>query len=132
MKRVATGIALFAIASIACAEAMWIDSAESSAHKYSIKGGSFNVTKDKSGAAVAVVTGRSEAKLTNTIKVEKWYVRIADCKKEEGKLITTDLSGKFVSENDFVFGAGSVASAHAETICAGYEILKTQTAGKGL
>lgn len=131
MKRVALVIALCASAGLAHAQATWTDTAETSSYKFSIKDGSFAVTKDKSGEPVAVVTGRSETKLTRTVNVEKWYVRLADCGREEGKLVATDISGKYLYDNDFVFGAGSVASRHAETICAVYKYLTTQS-NKGL
>lgn len=45
---------------------------------------------------------------------------------------TFSLDGTYEYENDFIFGAGSIASANAEFICAAYEYNESERAKKGL
>jgi hypothetical protein len=51
------------------------------------------------------------------VAFEKDYVQTAECAQGVGKLVTTDLQGKFLYASDFVFSGGNIASALAEFIC---------------
>lgn len=120
MKRIISGLFLFAVCSSAMAD-NWVLTASNSNDVYSIQKGSFSVINNKNGEEIAVVTGKTYDKKTKHINLVKWYVTTADCSNKQGKLITLSLSGEYKFENDFVSGAGSMASVTAETICYVFE-----------
>ncbi|WP_322629592.1 hypothetical protein [Halothiobacillus sp.] len=82
-----------------------------------VKFGSMRAETTKEGTTINALTVRVLNKITNTINLEKWYVSSKDCKGKAGELVTAHINGKFMSETDFVFGGGNVASYMAEVIC---------------
>ena len=73
---------------------------------------------DRSGEPVAVVTLRVRDRWTSRMTFEKNFVRLADCAAGEGKLVTTDLDGRFKYQNNFNLNGGkTIASALAAAIC---------------
>ena len=74
---------------------------------------------ERSGEPVAVITLRVRDRWTSRITFEKNFVRLADCAAGEGKLVTTDLDGRFKYQNDFKLNGGkTIASGLAAAICA--------------
>lgn len=109
---------VFAVSVIggASAEEQWYDVAASNdGTEYSVKAGSFSIANTKAGTEVALVVGRAVS--GNRIDVEQWYVTVQDCHQEMGELVTLSVSGDFKFGNEFVFGAGNIASGIAELVC---------------
>ncbi len=102
------------------------------AHKYYAQKGSFEMTKNKAGDPISAVTGRVIDTSTSMIELQKWYVRDADCDAKQGELVTLKLDGTFLYNNDFIFGAGSVASGLAQFICSLYFYEEKQNEKKGM
>ncbi len=84
------------------------------------KNGTIGTQTTKDGVDVAIVTGKRNDKTLNKITLERWYVSVPDCNNHQGALVRLSLDGQFKSKYDFVFGAGSVGSIKAETICKMY------------
>lgn len=118
MKAILFVIASLTAAFVAQGQTNWIRVAETDDSTWEVKPGSFEVSQTKGKQDIAVVIGRINNSKTKQVTVGKWYVTLYDCSREMGKMVTLDLDGKFRFENDFVFGAGSVATAIAESICA--------------
>lgn len=55
--------------------------------------------------------------LTNKVSIYRWVVAIRDCYNQVGTARTYALGGALLAQMDFAFGAGSVGSSAAETIC---------------
>jgi hypothetical protein len=89
--------------------------------KVSLKKGTGEFTKTKGGDDILVVVARYFDKKSNSISLEKKYVKLADCVEKQGQIVTLSLQGEYQYENDFVFSSGSIASATAELICDVYE-----------
>ncbi|WP_370305728.1 hypothetical protein [Sinimarinibacterium flocculans] len=96
------------------------------------KSGSLEFTQTKGSTPIVVVTGRVTEKSGSRITVEKWYVPVSDCVKEQGTIVTLSISGEFKYENDFVFGSGNVASGMAELICGAAKQKAIEANNKGL
>jgi hypothetical protein len=114
--RVALLAAAVLAPAMAMAQADWIRVASTDDMLWEVKPGSFELRQTKGNVDIAVVVGRVKERKNTRITVEKWYVSLSDCGREMGKLVTLDVDGKFRYENDFVFGAGSVAAGIAEAI----------------
>ena len=85
--------------------------------KWAIQNGSFEFSKTKAGIPIAAVVGRISDPNRNSVSLNKWYVSAEDCSKRMGKVVTTNVSGEYRFESDFVIGSGNIASAMAEAIC---------------
>ena len=85
--------------------------------RWDVQNGSFRFMTVRSGDAVAAVNGRVFTASTKRIDVYQWYVKVNDCVNRIGGMVTLNARGEFVFENDFTFGAGSIASTIAELIC---------------
>lgn len=99
------------------AQSEWIRVAETDSANWEVKPGSLEVGQTRGNVDIVFVIGRLHDKTTKQITVGKWYVSLADCNREMGKLVILDLDGKFRYENEFVYGAGSAATGIAEAIC---------------
>lgn len=99
-------------------ESSWIDFGVGNGMSYQLKKGSFRFDQDTSGVALAVALGRIVHQDTNQINALQFYVRAAECIKERGMLAMTDVNGQLISQAEFMFSAGTIASNIAETICA--------------
>lgn len=110
----------------------WTLISTNSDFEYSGKHGSFERVRNKSNDMVFVIVGREVNKKTKNIGVEKWYVRDSDCRRKQGKIVTLSINGDFKYDNDFVFGAGNVASGMAEFICSIEGAVKAADDRKGL
>lgn len=128
------GLVLLAACSFAMADDDWIRVGLSEELKieYSIKKKSGEITKNKAGDDIYVVVGRVLHKKTKKIELEKWYVKYSDCLNKQGQIVTLSLGGDYRYENDFVFNAGSIASASAEFICGVYEYEISEMDKKGI
>lgn len=102
----------------AYAQAEWIDIAShNDGTKWAVQAGSLELSKTKGGVSIAVVVGRISNPNTSSITLNKWYASASDCSKKMGKIVTLDVGGDYKYENDFVIGAGNIASSIAEAIC---------------
>lgn len=131
MKKIASALFLIALCSSAMAQE-WIRVSTSDETDYDILAGSLNVIMNKSGEEVAVVTGKERNKKTKNIVLEKVYVRTDHCLKKQGKGVVLDLDGNYKYEYDFIFGAGSVGTTIAETICGAYQKRMEEANKKGI
>lgn len=123
---------LMAAPFLAFAQDNWIPVSNSQYGEGFALKGSYVLTKNKVGEEIAVITGKTDVKATSTIDLEKWYVRVADCRRKQGKLVALTMDGEFKYDSDFVYGAGSVGSAKAEFVCGVYEYQRQEKADKGL
>lgn len=133
MKRIISGFLLV----VACASAMavddtWVDIAENSDIKVSLKKGTGEFTKNKGGDDIIVVVSRFIDKKNNKISLEKKYVKLTDCLEKQGQIVTLSLQGEYLYENDFVFSSGSIASAAAEILCAVFQNEMDKANKKGI
>ena len=111
----------------------WVEIAENNTGgKWSIKAGSLEISKTKSGTPIAVVIGRIMGIRGGEIQLYKWYVPLKDCIEESGTVVTLNMSGSYQFENDFVFNAGNISSAMAEAICGAATIRVTNQREKSL
>ncbi len=99
---------------------------------WSIKAGSFELTRNRSGQEIAVVLGSTHVSSTNRITYRKWYVTGQDCIAGLGKMVTLDVTGEFRFDSDFVKSGQSIAAAIADTICGLYAIERRNRQGRGL
>jgi hypothetical protein len=79
--------------------------------------GSFQQASKRNGERVAMIFGKSYDKLSNTLWVERLYVRIRDCESMQGKLVVMTADSQPRYEADFVLGAGTAAARKAGYIC---------------
>jgi hypothetical protein len=119
LKRLAAAAVIALICTPVLPQVDWINIAASaeSNMRWDIQPGSLEFSTNKGGSAIAAVVGRITNTKTSTINLYKWYVSGVDCKKKMGTIVSLNISGEYLFENDFVFGSGSVATAIAETIC---------------
>lgn len=111
------------------AESEWVDIAtHPDGSVWAAKAGSLEFSETKGKISIALVVGRVTNSKTSKINLYKWYVSGADCANEMGKVVSLNISGEYEFENDFVFGAGNIAAAMAESICgaAQYRIKTTK------
>lgn len=111
------------------AESGWVDIATNpDGSVWAAKSGSLEFSETKGKTPIALVVGRVTNSKTSKIDLYKWYVSGTDCASEMGKIVSLNISGEYLFENDFVFGAGNIAAAMAELICgaAQYEIKATK------
>lgn len=102
----------------ASAQPQWIPVAKSKDNtSWEVQAGSLEFKDTKGGTTVATVTGRVVDLRTSRIDLHKWYVSATDCANGMGKLVTLNISGEFLYDNDFVIGSGNIASELAEAIC---------------
>lgn len=86
--------------------------------QYDVRVGSFKFDyTDDTGERVAAVVVRHITANGRDVEFEQNYVKLTDCVKTWGKLVTTNLTGKALYSNDFIFGGGNSASTIAEFIC---------------
>jgi hypothetical protein len=107
----------------AIADDNWTLISKSDSKTYEARIGSLRPIFTASGEPAAIILLRVVDIATKTIRFVKHYVRIADCRLGYGKIGEADLSGRPISENQFVFDGGNVASTIAQTICMGAELL---------
>ena len=79
--------------------------------------GTFSLGKNDAGEPMAWLMIRARDLNGARITFERDYVTLQDCVVGYGKLVTLDLRGRYLYDNDFVFGGGSVGARIAETIC---------------
>lgn len=114
------------------AQSDWVNIGDTDDSLFDIQAGSLEELRTKGGTPIAAVVGRATTKASKTIDIRKWYVSIEDCERKMGKLVTLDVDGKYRFENDFVFGAGSVASSLAAAICGAYKQRVEERSKKGI
>jgi hydroxyethylthiazole kinase-like sugar kinase family protein len=132
MKRLAVAaIAIFSLTT-SIAETGWVEIASDDDSTWHIKSGSLEFRKTKGGVNIASVIGRISNNKTSQVALRKWYVSAVDCKNKMGKVVTLDISGDYKFENDFVEGAGTIASSMAEAICGAAEYRIKEADSKSL
>ena len=82
---------------------------------YEARVGSFRIERTTLNRPVAVLTLRLSR--AGAAAFEDNYVSLEDCARGMGRLVTTDMAGRYRYGNDFVFGGRTIASNIAETIC---------------
>ena len=110
----------------------WIIVGESGTDTFSIKKDSFENTTTKGGEEIAVVIGRSVSTKTKQISLEKWYVRVADCRAGCGQLATLSIDGEFRYENPWLEDGGSIASSIADVICSAHARISSEEQSKSI
>lgn len=95
----------------------WLPLSEGSTFKFEGRRGTLKFSTNRAGIPVVTAMGRSINKANSNIAFEQWYVTVAECQQGFGTLITTDLNGDVISQNQFVEGGGNVASTLAEMLC---------------
>ena len=98
-------------------EDMWARITFSDNSDISVKTDSLAKAKLSNGQDGFLMTGRNIDKKTKKITLVNWTISKQDCIKKQGTLNTFDINGKYSYDNNFVFGAGSMGSIIAETIC---------------
>ena len=132
MIRVIILFVLLLYTSLGLANDDWIEGPFSDEYAYSYQSGSFAIIENKLGAEVAIIVSRLIDKKTKQITLGKLYVATSDCAKKSGKIVSLNLDGVYLFENDFIHGAGSLASANAEFICAVYSKVQSDKLDKGI
>jgi hypothetical protein len=98
----------------------WITLQESKSFTWEAQKGSGELSTNKAGKEIFIITARVIDKKTKSIEFSKMYVTLDDCSAKEGKLVTLALQGGvLLRENDFVIGGGTVASEIAGVLCEG-------------
>lgn len=115
LKKLAVLLAL-ATATIGYAQ-QWIDISKTQNHLFSAQAGSLRYITTDGGRPVIAIVGRITDLKNDQMQAVIWYVSVADCMASRGKLVVTDVDGKFLNDHAFVFGLGSAGSVIAETIC---------------
>lgn len=121
MKKIIASLILAVTPFVYAADDNWVVVTSSNINVYSIKKKSVVLEKTKGGTTVVVGLGRSKNIKSTTVSVFQMYVSVADCAKEGGLFVVTDLSGKITGESEFVYSLGTVASDMAELLCDVYK-----------
>lgn len=95
----------------------WVKITSSDTCLYEAKTDSLKIARNDGGEVVATIITRQTCSNRSSIDLNISYVRQRDCSRGAGKLVTLDMSGRKLFDNDFVFSARTVASNIAETIC---------------
>ncbi|MFM8866582.1 MAG: hypothetical protein ACKOFG_17145 [Limnohabitans sp.] len=95
----------------------WLTFAETSTGRWDFRAGTRDFSKNRGGENIIFAEGRIFWKKDSKIEFVKWYAKVDDCNKGNGKLVTTNMSGDFQFDNDFVLNGGSVASSLADALC---------------
>lgn len=139
MRRSQVSLRRFALLALALgaslplsAQTNWVNVANSEDSQWDIRAGSLDETTTKGGTRIAVAVGRVSNTKTKRIDVEKWYVSLDDCERQMGKLVTLDVDGEYLYENDFVVGSGSIGGSVAGFICAAHNLRVEARDKKGI
>ena len=132
MKTKLFAIGLCLISSWSVAQDQWSLIAYTSTDKYYALKGSAEIVANKTNEEVIVVTMKAEDIVKQVIKLEKVYVRTSDCLRKQGKVVFLDMDGNFKFSVDFIFGAGSIGTQKAETICGVYAYMMARNNGQGI
>ena len=100
--------------------------------KWDIKAASLDISHTRTEIPIAVVIGRITDTKSSGVSLYKWYVPLKDCVAKNGIVATTNMSGEYQFENDFVFGSGNIASSMAEAICGAAMQRIKEVSGKSL
>lgn len=66
---------------------------------------------------LAELVVRRTPKKGDVVNLEKWRVPLSGCEAKMGAIYIAKIDGTILSESEFVFGGGNIASIIAETIC---------------
>lgn len=132
LRLLAASLVLALLALQAHAQQDWIRIAETDETMWHVRPGSLEISRTKGQVPIALVVGRISSRKNQQISLYKWYVSMADCQREMGKLVTLNVDGSYAFENDFVFGSGNVASSMAESICGAWTYQVKARDSKGL
>ena len=118
-------LAATTLATTAFAQQDWVQISTTTKNKFEVRAGSFerSVTT-RTGEPIALFIVRISPQGGGRIEFEKNYVKLSDCRTGYGKLVATDLNGRAMYENDFIFGGGTPASTIAQTLCELAEVTK--------
>lgn len=119
---------------LACAQDTWIrliGSSDGEQIYYGMRG-SYEVSTNKAGDRIVVMTEKVEDINTRKIELQKIYVRTQDCIRKMGKAVVLTIDGTYKFEFDFIFDAGSVGSYRAQFLCDIFSKDLKEKAGKGI
>lgn len=108
-------IALF-LATQAHAAGDWLLVAESDIAKSYVKVGSIELGLNDSNEPIVFGTFRLVTKQRQVL-LGREYVKLADCRRGYGKLVSTTLDGTYQFQNDFIFDGENVAAEKAQLLC---------------
>ena len=115
-------ILLVLAAAAAIAGDKWTLITSSDTKTYEARIGSLRPVFTEAREPAVIILVRVTEFTTRKMTFVRHYVRIADCRAGFGKLGEADLSGRAISEAEFVFDGGNVASTIAQTICIGADL----------
>ncbi len=122
MRHLLCGIGL-TLACTASDAADWILLAATDDVKWEGRSGSVEFSTNRGGVPIVSSSGRVHDLTSGRIEFERWYVTKGDCRKGYGKVVTTDMSGAYKFETDFVLDGGSVASSLAGVLCSAVAVM---------
>lgn len=95
----------------------WVMVSRTNIFTYEARVGSLERTHTvDSQQPVVVLTFRETELAKRLVKFEKNYVSVAHCQAGLGKLVTAQMDGQVLYDNDFISDGGNVASTIARTI----------------
>jgi hypothetical protein len=117
MKRIIAALAAFLAMSVALADENWMSVGENTNAFYALRKHTGHFGKNKKGEELYIATVRTIHKDDQRIDLSQMYVKLTDCERGSGKITTVQLDGTFEYTNDWLTGAGSIASDIAEVLC---------------
>ena len=95
----------------------WQTVAYSDEDEWSSERDSMTALTSEKGATVIAINGQMRSKKTGHVDLVRWTVTLDDCRGDSGKLVTSDMSGKYVVPFDYVRGGSTFESITAQNIC---------------
>lgn len=122
MKRIALALLLF-VASCAHAPAQtytgkWVNIVKTDDAIFDVDASSWRYDKsDKTHEPVSAIVVRAQYLSTHTTSVYQSFVPLKDCDRGYGFVNSTNLSGKFLFQNEFNLGGPTAADTIADVLC---------------
>ena len=101
-------------------DARWQMFAQSDEEEWSSQRDSMTVNTSGTNTTLIAINGRMFSKKTRHVDLVRWTVTLDHCHADSGKLITSDMSGKYVVPFDYAKGNATFESIAAEAICNAY------------
>lgn len=98
----------------------WQMLAQSDDEEWSSQRDSMTVNSRGSSTTFIAINGRMFSKKTRHVDLVQWTVTLDDCHADYGKLITSDMSGKYVVPFDYAKSSVTFESITAQAICNAY------------
>lgn len=95
----------------------WVLVSVTDSDEFSAKKGTYDINKNNSGDYVSSVVGKISDMVNKKETIQYWYIRTDECQRGYGKLVSVDLDGSFLFENDWAEGGKSASSQISGLIC---------------